>query len=100
MTRKMRKLLRWCIVRSEIRSLRFAQLYVCAAAGAHLTPARGSVQDESAPQMVLAPTFTGNDRARWRRADRKVGEGTTVNLDDKGASEVSAITRAFHGEAR
>jgi hypothetical protein len=50
--------------------------------------------------MVLAPTFTGNDRARWRRADRKVGEGTTVNLDDKGASEVSAITRAFHGEAR
>ena len=57
-------------------------------------------QDESAPQMVLAPTFTGNDRARWRRADRRAGEGTTVHLDEKGAAEVRATTRAPHGEAR
>ena len=39
-------------------------------------------QVADAPQMVLTPSFTGNDRQKWQREQRKLAKGgTVVNLD-------------------
>eukprot|EP01045_Picozoa_sp_COSAG04_P047340 COSAG04_NODE_17620_length_464_cov_0.556164_1_plen_131_part_01 len=43
-------------------------------------------QDDSAPQMVLTPSWTGNDRKRWQDQQRKAARGQTVVKFD-GASD-------------
>eukprot|EP01050_Picozoa_sp_SAG11_P008938 SAG11_NODE_812_length_7059_cov_5.203017_2_plen_148_part_00 len=49
-------------------------------------------QDASAPQHVLVPTHTGNDRLRWSRENRRAGAGeegsTVVRLDQQNWAEL------------